>query len=49
MMMKKKKNLNFDAMDYEEQKERKLREKLKKYQSSNGFLVEMTMENDGRD
>ena len=39
--------LDFDAMDYEEQKERKLREKLKKYQSSMEFLVERTMENDG--
>ena len=39
--------LDFDAMDYEEQKERKLREKLKKYQSSMEFLVDRTMDNDG--
>ena len=43
----KEEKLDFDAMDYEEQKERKLREKLKKYQSSMEFLVERTMENDG--
>lgn len=39
--------LDFDAVDYEEQKERKLREKLKKYQSSMEYLVEKIEQSDG--
>lgn len=39
--------LDFDIMDYEEQKEKRLKKKLKKYKSSMEYLVDKAEENGG--